>query len=1122
MVEGRWYDRNKWVRGKVDGKGSIFFSHNLNTFTIYLSKLSKLTLALVFILQQSLPYPNLVFAGVNASVFDTASDNQPVVSVEGDQNASGNDSSASLPQDSFFAFSTASPVSQPDSTNPQNGSEWDPKDATDGGDPIDPETRAYLEQVWEEFSIALNSVKAVYQELTRMNLLDVQGNLEDFLSNHPTLTDAEKDRYRGLQHYYDVMKAFAEAIVSGSLDELRGNPDYADAFDPLTGDWDQVFKDFADSENLTLLMPPMAIPSDLNSLSSQDAINLKNALQAVMNTNPVSYFAKYRDNAQADAALVLEDMRGIKVKMKLNVEMSKDTDFPVFDDIHTADNPWNFTAPGLQPIRLMTHWYFFKWIPELGRYDYDSGVDPAVIRERFKNLDETVFYVVDIEHWRLNDQDMEVGLTNLRKAFDTIHQVNPNFMIGLYRYLPQRNPNAAYAGEGSDGYEVWQRHNDTVASGKEVDPITGAVREVGSGLEDGVDILFPSLYNVHVFKYDEHGRPVSAESAGEIDWDLTYERWKIYATENVREARRIADGKPVIPYLATYHHPNGTTFRFRVNQLKADLLRSSLKGNRISDRVILNQMGRNAQTVDTASDQELADALNQVLNMAGFYASVASQINESLLPEGIRELLQRARDPNGSLNAIDLNKLNRGLLEHIYPKEIEKRPFGSTINPLGWQPIGNEFMKWQLDTLAGIVRGIDGRKIDDGPDLSDGAVIYDDLGVWGSSREAINQFVEEHKVVAPVIDPDPEPEPDPDPVPPPEIVIVRTDPLITNNPLWHVTYTVDGVEKTEEYTLIVEGNNHIVFSEEKEFDVILDTIAPEIEIVSHVPDVMNSSQFFVAYRVHDSGHIGPLEIQEFTLSEGTNEVVIPAEDEAGNTTRKLLQVVFDKTPPQIQIISELPSFTFTSPFTVIYTVDGVQKEMSFDLGEPGWKDLVIPQETDEAGNVSIPTTIKILYVKPPTPIPATPLPDPAPANVRPVVRDQRAYLIQNALTDRSDYRDDASTVKEDSEEQTEVIWWKRRYKEEEDQQVNHRVSWNELRRRTMIFIPGQFEKPAVAFEKILRLEVPFVAAVGQATSEPLVQISEPPLLRAVQPAISLANGLQEKHEGGSTATVIAG
>ena len=84
MVEGRWYDRNKWVRGKVDGKGSIFFSHNLNTFTIYLSKLSKLTLALVFILQQSLPYPNLVFAGVNASVFDTASDNQPVVSVEGD------------------------------------------------------------------------------------------------------------------------------------------------------------------------------------------------------------------------------------------------------------------------------------------------------------------------------------------------------------------------------------------------------------------------------------------------------------------------------------------------------------------------------------------------------------------------------------------------------------------------------------------------------------------------------------------------------------------------------------------------------------------------------------------------------------------------------------------------------------------------------------------------------------------------------------------------------------------------------------------------------------------------------------------------------------------------------
>src|SRR3990167_9400565 len=121
QMHGGNKDTGKWCFSANGGKRvEVFFNHNLKSFLTCLKKLSKLSLALVFLLQQVFPYPYLAHAEVAPNVYDISAPNQPVVGIDGDQNTSGNDSSQTPPQDSFSAFSTSSPLSQPDSTPPQN------------------------------------------------------------------------------------------------------------------------------------------------------------------------------------------------------------------------------------------------------------------------------------------------------------------------------------------------------------------------------------------------------------------------------------------------------------------------------------------------------------------------------------------------------------------------------------------------------------------------------------------------------------------------------------------------------------------------------------------------------------------------------------------------------------------------------------------------------------------------------------------------------------------------------------------------------------------------------------------------------------------------------------------
>ena len=106
-----------------------------------------------------------------------------------------------------------------------------------------------------------------------------------------------------------------------------------------------------------------------------------------------------------------------------------------------------------------------------------------------------------------------------------IHKYNPNLLIGYYRLIPRRNLNSSYTGPDSPEYAAWQAENDQLAA----------------VLEGSIDVIFPSLYVLHLGHESQ----------------TTEERWMTYARENISEARRLSDGKPVVAFLSMYYQENG-------------------------------------------------------------------------------------------------------------------------------------------------------------------------------------------------------------------------------------------------------------------------------------------------------------------------------------------------------------------------------------------------------------------------------------------------------------------------------------------------------------------------------------------------------------------------------------
>ncbi|MGX2039607.1 hypothetical protein ACWJKU_05650 [Methylocaldum sp. MU1018] len=200
-------------------------------------------------------------------------------------------------------------------------------------------------------------------------------------------------------------------------------------------------------------------------------------------------------------------------------------------------------APAHKEFKLYD-WLLFKNRPDLKPY----GIDPIYLiggdlwtkgkdlrskqvadqicsvaaEARKKNL----VTVLDVELWPTTGSDEVMNDTRqkLMTVLRMFRKCAPSLKVGYYGIPPIRDYWRAIKGENDPAYRKWQADNDRYQA-----------------LANEVDILFPSLYT---FYEDRNG-------------------WQKYAEANIREARRLARGKPVYAFLWPQFHDSNAKLKGR-------------------------------------------------------------------------------------------------------------------------------------------------------------------------------------------------------------------------------------------------------------------------------------------------------------------------------------------------------------------------------------------------------------------------------------------------------------------------------------------------------------------------------------------------------------------------------
>ena len=188
-------------------------------------------------------------------------------------------------------------------------------------------------------------------------------------------------------------------------------------------------------------------------------------------------------------------------------------------NIYSSDS--ELLAAGAKKYQLGTAWCWYAKIG--GRYDF-SRVDVEAIDRACINSQYGYPFVIDIEHFDVKD-DFDNAIRNLRRALIRWKSNQPERLIGYYGIMPVRDywcslTAATYRDRGQlDQWKTWSKserrwsdHNTLIAN----------------DLLEGVDFLVPSIYALY--------------PGNEA-------RWREYADANLREAERIAYGKPLWPML---------------------------------------------------------------------------------------------------------------------------------------------------------------------------------------------------------------------------------------------------------------------------------------------------------------------------------------------------------------------------------------------------------------------------------------------------------------------------------------------------------------------------------------------------------------------------------------------
>jgi hypothetical protein len=184
---------------------------------------------------------------------------------------------------------------------------------------------------------------------------------------------------------------------------------------------------------------------------------------------------------------------------------------PLFDALLYGDKPAD-KITGLAEIGVVYEGTF--WPP-----GSDRNSIPSAEAVKAAPLPRTKVIAIDVERFSLtgNDEVVKSNVNKLLLLLDRVRLARPEAQIGFYGAIPVRDYWRAI-GKGSAKFRDWQAENDRLA-------------ELGRH----IDVAFPSLYTFYP----------------------SVEGWEAYASAQIAEARRIAPGKRVIPFLwPAFHDSN--------------------------------------------------------------------------------------------------------------------------------------------------------------------------------------------------------------------------------------------------------------------------------------------------------------------------------------------------------------------------------------------------------------------------------------------------------------------------------------------------------------------------------------------------------------------------------------
>jgi len=228
---------------------------------------------------------------------------------------------------------------------------------------------------------------------------------------------------------------------------------------------------------------------------------------------------------------------------------STETCFRVFDATNYGSKP-DLAHYGLERAIIIssTH-YFWPRGASPGLLLPEKKTVTAAVRQWMDPKPAPPLVILDLEHWPNAGEAsvVESSVDRYITLFDWVKEGTGNAALGYYGIPPVRDYWRATSAATSIHFQEWQRDNDRFER-----------------LAATVDVLLPSLYT---FYDDQRG-------------------WERYAIENVKEARRLAKGKPVYPFIWPRYH--GGNQQLKGQAIPADYWRLQLKTlERVADGVVI-------------------------------------------------------------------------------------------------------------------------------------------------------------------------------------------------------------------------------------------------------------------------------------------------------------------------------------------------------------------------------------------------------------------------------------------------------------------------------------------------------------------------------------------------------